>query len=73
MIKELYQQKGTFNRQASLPCNALLASYQVTHRIAKCEEPHAIAEELTLSAAVDMVTLMIGKSAGFSALALMKS
>ena len=56
-----------FNKQA------LLASYQVTHRIAKCEEPHAIAEELTLPAAVDMVTLMIGKSAGFSAHVLMKS
>jgi len=72
MIKELYQQKGTFNKQASIPSNALLASYQVTHRIAKSKESHTIAEELTLPAAVDM-TLMIGESAGFSALALMKS
>ena len=45
----------------------------MTHRIAKSKEPHTIAEEHTLPAALDMVTLMTGESAVFSALALMKS
>jgi len=51
----------------------LLVSYKVGHRIVKYMEPYTIAEELILLAAVDMVNLMIGESAGFSALALMKS
>jgi hypothetical protein len=42
----------------------LLASYKVAHRIAKCKKPHTITEELILSAAVDMVNIMIGESAG---------
>jgi hypothetical protein len=42
----------------------LLASYKVAHRIAKCKKPHTIAEELILPAAVDMVNMMIGESAG---------
>jgi len=60
-------------KQASISSNALLASYNVAHRIAKCKEPHTIAEELILPAAVDMVSPMIGESAGSSTLALMKS
>jgi hypothetical protein len=42
----------------------LLASYKVAYRIAKCKKPHTIAEELILPAAVDMVNIMIGESAG---------
>src|SRR6218665_646138 len=73
--KELYQQKGTFYKQASIPSNALLASYKVglPHRIVKYKESHTIAKELIPSNAVDMVNLMIGESAELSALALMKS
>jgi len=60
--------------QASIRTNSLLASYKVAHRIMKCKEPCTIAEELNRpAAAVDMVNLMIGEAAGFSALALMKS
>jgi hypothetical protein len=36
----------------------------VAHGIAKCKQLHTIAEELTLPAAVDMVNIMIGESAG---------
>ena len=64
--KELYQQKRTFYKQASIPSNALLVSYKAAHRIAKCKEPHTISDELIPSNAVDMVNLMIGESAGFS-------
>jgi len=54
----------------------MLASYKVAHRIAKCKdykEPHTITEELILPVAVDMVNIMIGESASFSALARLKS
>jgi hypothetical protein len=50
--------------KALIPSNALLASYKVTHRIAKCQKRHNITEELILPAAVDMVNIMIGESAG---------
>jgi hypothetical protein len=63
-LNELNQQKGTFYKQASIPSNALLASYKVAHRISKCKKPHTIAEELILPAVVDMVNIMIGESAG---------
>jgi hypothetical protein len=42
----------------------LLASYEVANRITTCKKPHTIAEELILPAAVDMVNIMIGESAG---------
>jgi hypothetical protein len=63
-LEELNQQKGRFYKQASIQSNALLASYKVAHRIAKCKKPHTIAEELILPAAVDMANIMIGESAG---------
>jgi len=72
-LQELYPQKFTFYKRASIPSNILLESYKVAHRIAKCKEPHTIAEELILPAAVDMVNFMTGESARCSALALMKS
>jgi hypothetical protein len=62
-LKELNQQKGSFYKQASIPSNALLASYKAAHRIVKWKKPHTIAEELILPAAVDMVNIMIGVSA----------
>jgi len=53
-LKDLDQQKGTFYKRAPIPNNALLASYNVAHRIAKCKKPHTIGE-LILPAAVDTV------------------
>jgi hypothetical protein len=61
--RKLHQQKDRFYKQASIPSNALLASYKVAHRIAKCK-PHTIAQELILLAAADTVNSMIGESAG---------
>jgi len=53
---------------------AILAFYRVAHSIAISKEPHTVAEQLILPAAVVMVNpIMIDESAGFSALALMKS
>lgn len=62
--KELKQEKRIFFNNASIPNNALIASYKVAFRIAKCKKPHTIAEELILPAALDMVNIMIGESAG---------
>jgi hypothetical protein len=63
-LKELNQQKGSFHKQASIPSSALLVSYKVAHRIAKCKMPHTIAEELILPATLDMVNVMLGEFAG---------
>ncbi|KAL4101100.1 hypothetical protein QTP88_012347 [Uroleucon formosanum] len=62
--KELKQEKSIFFKNASIPNNAMIASYKVAFRIAKCKKPHTIAEELILPAALDMVNIMIGESAG---------
>jgi len=72
MLNESYQQKGYFYKQVSISSNALPASDKVAHRIAKCKGPHTFGE-LILPAGVDMVKPTTGQSAGFSALALMKS
>jgi len=64
---ELNQQNGILYKKASIPSNALLASYKVANRIAKSKEPRAVAEELILPAAIVMANLMmIDESAGFS-------
>lgn len=59
-LKELKQKKSSL----SIPNNALIASYKVAYRIAKCKKPHKIAEEHILVTALDMVNIMIGESAG---------
>jgi hypothetical protein len=38
-LRELNQQKGSFYKRASIPSNALLASYKIAHRIAKVRSP----------------------------------
>ncbi|XP_072389908.1 SCAN domain-containing protein 3-like [Diabrotica undecimpunctata] len=61
-LRELEHQTTALVLKASILTKALLASYMVAYRIAKCKKPHTIAEELILPATVDMVTVMIGKS-----------
>jgi len=63
-LRELKEQKGTLFKQASVPNNALLASYKVAYRVARCKEPQTIIEELILSTAVVVVNIMVGESAG---------
>lgn len=54
--------KQAFSKITSVPSKALLASYQVSHRIAQNKKPHTIGEELILPAAIDMVLTMFGES-----------
>ena len=64
-LSELQGQKAaldTFSRNQT-PQNALLSSYKVAYRVAKCKKPHTIAEELILPSAIDMVTCMLGEKA----------
>lgn len=63
-LQNVQKQKNVLTQQASIPGNALLSSFKVAYRVAKCKKPHTIAEELILPAAVDMVNIMIGESAG---------
>lgn len=54
--------KKAFSNITSVPSKALLASYQVSHRIAQKKKPHTIGEDLILPAAIDMVSTMFGES-----------
>ena len=58
------EQKGTFLKQESIPNNALLSSYKVAYRVAKCNKPRYIVEEIILPAVVDMVNIVFSESAG---------
>jgi hypothetical protein len=42
--KRIETTKRCIFKGASIPNNALLASYKVAYRIAKCKKPHTIAE-----------------------------
>ncbi|XP_066482086.1 SCAN domain-containing protein 3-like [Tiliqua scincoides] len=63
-LKEVELQKSTFSKQSKVDNSALLSSYKVAYRVAQSKQPHTIAEELILPAAVEMVTIMLGEDAG---------
>jgi len=50
----------TFKKMTTVPSKALLASFKVAQRIAKCKKPHTVGETLILPAAVDIVSTMFG-------------
>ena len=62
-LNDMKRQVSTISKFTRLPSKALLASYQVAHRIAKCKKPHNIAEELVLPVAINLATTMIGEGA----------
>ena len=62
-LNDLKKQVSTISKFTQLSSKALLASYQVTHRIVKCKKPHTIAEGLILPAAVDLVGTVIEEAA----------
>lgn len=48
----------TFKKMKTVPSKALLASFKVAYRFAKCKKPHTVSETLILPAAVDIVSTM---------------
>ena len=58
-LNDLKKQVSTISKFTQFSSKALLASYQVVHRIVKCKKPHTIAEGLILPAAVDLVGTLI--------------
>ena len=62
-LSDMKSQVSTISKFTQLPSKALLASYLVAHRIAKCKKPHSIAEEILLPAAIDLASTIIGKGA----------
>ncbi|GFW84442.1 protein FAM200B [Trichonephila clavipes] len=57
-----YGKQKTFLKKKTLSVNekALLTSYKVSYKIARCKKPHTIAEELILPAAIEIVETMFG-------------
>ncbi|GFT01631.1 uncharacterized protein TNCV_4204751 [Trichonephila clavipes] len=54
------KQKKLKKKTLSVNEKALLTSYKVSYKIARCKKPLAIAEELILSAAIEIVEIMFG-------------
>lgn len=60
-LSNLKSTQQNFTKTTSVSSKVLLASYQVSHRIAKCKKPHTIGETLILPAAIDIVSTMLGE------------
>ena len=61
-LENLNKQQEMFSKTMSVTQKALLASYKVSYRIAKCKKPHSIRETLVLPAAIEMIETMLGES-----------
>lgn len=62
-LREQKHHSTSLFSRASFPSKALLVSYQVVPGIAKYKKPHTTAVNLILPAAIDIVSVMITKSA----------
>lgn len=58
--KSYEKQKCSIKKALSINEKALLASYKVAYKIARCKKPHTIGEELILPAAIDIVETILG-------------
>jgi len=63
-LKEFNEQKDALSKIMPKKSKAMIASYKVAYRVAKCKKPHTIAEDLILPAAIEMATTMLGEEAG---------
>ena len=61
-LSEMNKQSVLFSNFSHTPDKAELASFKVAYRIAKCKKPYTIAEELVLTAPLDLVSTLIEKS-----------
>ena len=61
-LLEMNEQSVLFTKFLHTPTKAQFAFFKAAYRIAKCKKPHTIAEELVLSAALDLVPTMIRES-----------
>ncbi|GFV56178.1 SCAN domain-containing protein 3 [Trichonephila clavipes] len=59
-LKSYEKQKTFLKKTLSVNEKALLTSYKVSYKIARCKKPHTIAEELILPAAIEIVETMFG-------------
>jgi zinc finger BED domain-containing protein 5/7/8/9 len=59
-LKSYEKQKSFFKKVITMNEKALLASYKVSYKIARCKKPHSIGEELILPAAMEIVETMFG-------------
>ncbi|GFY09209.1 protein FAM200B [Trichonephila clavipes] len=59
-LKSYGKQKTFFKKTLSVNEKALLTSYKVSYKIARCKKPHTIAEELILPATIEIVETMFG-------------
>jgi hypothetical protein len=57
-LKSYEKQKSLFKKTLSVNEKALIASYKVSYKIARCKKPHTIGEELILPAAIEIVEIM---------------
>ena len=61
-LRSFEKQKSNIHKVLTVNERALLASYKVAYKIAKCKKPHTIAEQLILPAAIDIAETMFGES-----------
>ncbi|KFM77074.1 hypothetical protein X975_13606, partial [Stegodyphus mimosarum] len=59
-LKSHEKQKSFFKETLSVNKKALIASYKVSYKIARCKKPRTVGEDLILPAAIEIVETMFG-------------